>query len=175
MFKPIFNVDITPGTTIAGAIGAFLAPWIGLIYGEGRLIPILLLMVVIGLDWITGIAASQKDTTYSSEYGMQGVLRTLFLLALPVLANLLDMMLAMPGLFFYAITIGLIYHTWQSLTANAYRAGWGKWIPEAVVKLIESELKAKMERATKRGADPTEPTESTKPTESSEPTERKDS
>ncbi|SFE95993.1 Phage-related holin (Lysis protein) [Paenibacillus algorifonticola] len=170
MYKQIFMVDVTPSTKLVTMIGGFLAPWIGLFYGPNRLIPIILLVAVTAMDWITGIAAAKKDKTYSSEYGIrQGVPRTMFLLALPVIANLFDQMFVLPGLLFYAITLGLIYHTWQSLTANAYRAGWGKWIPQAVVKLIESELRAKMERATKRGA---ELTESTDPTE---PTERKDS
>ncbi|ANY70402.1 hypothetical protein BBD42_30825 [Paenibacillus sp. BIHB 4019] len=153
MYRQLFAVDITPGKTMAAAVGAFLAPWIGVFYGPDRLVPILLLVVVIVLDWITGIAASHKDGTFSSEYGLrEGAPRTIFLFALPVLANLFDMLLSMPGLFFYAITIGLIYHTWQSLTANAYRAGWGKWIPEPVMKMISSELKAKIDRASQRGA-----------------------
>lgn len=150
MLKSFFTMDITASKALAAGIGAAAAPWIALIYGEGRLIPILLLTAAIALDWITGIAASHKDDVYSSEYGRQGVMRTLFLLALPVLANLLDRMMGTPGLFFYAITLGIIYHTWQSLTANAYRAGWGRWIPKAVIAHIDSELKAKMERTMQR-------------------------
>ncbi|MGG1635016.1 phage holin family protein [Paenibacillus sp. NRS-1760] len=154
MYKQILSQYLSEGKLTAAAVGAFFAPMIDSIYGGGRLIPIALLIAVIVLDWITGIAASHKDKTYSSEYGMFGVLRTLFLLALPVLAKLLDSMLSMPGLFFYAITLGIIYHTWQSLTANAYRAGWEKWIPKSVIEHIDSELKAKVERATKRGSSP---------------------
>ncbi|MGG1637237.1 phage holin family protein [Paenibacillus sp. NRS-1760] len=150
MFKQWLSVDVTEGRAIAAIIGAAIAPWVSLIYGNGRLIPIVLLIVVIALDWITGISAALKDKTFSSEYGLrQGVPRTLFLFALPALANLLDAMLGVPGLLFYAITLGIIYHTWQSLTANAYRAGWGKWIPQSVMSHIESELKNKVDRASK--------------------------
>jgi phage-related holin len=152
MYKKWFAVDVTEGRAIATGIGAALAPWVSLIYGDGRLIPILLLIIVIGLDWVTGISAAKKDTTFSSEYDLrQGLPRTIFLLSLPALANLLDLMLGVPGLLFYGITLGIIYHTWQSLTANAYRAGWEKWIPKSVIEHIDSELQAKVERATKRG------------------------
>lgn len=153
MLKYIFSLDITPSKTLAAGVGAAAAPWIDLLYGEGRMLPIMLLLSTIVMDWITGVAASLKDETYSSEYGRHGILRTVFLLLFPFLANLLDLMLGTPGLLFYAITLGLVYHTWQSLTANAYRAGWEKWIPDIVIKHIESELKAKVLRATQRGAD----------------------
>lgn len=150
MYKQWFSVEVTEGRAIAAGIGAVLAPWVSLIYGDGRLLPIALLIIIIGLDWITGISAAKKDKTFSSEYGLrQGLPRTMFLVALPAIANLLDAMLGVPGLLFYAITLGIIYHTWQSLTANAYRAGWGKWIPQSVMSHIESELKAKVERASK--------------------------
>ncbi len=150
MVKYLLYFDLTPSKMFAAGLGAVMAPWIELVYGEGRLIPIVLLLMAIVLDWITGIAASQKDKTYSSEYGRHGILRTIFMLAFPVLANLLDLMLGTPGLFFYAVILGLIYHTWQSLTVNAFRAGWGRWIPESVIEHIDSELKAKVERSTNR-------------------------
>ncbi|WP_054028142.1 phage holin family protein [Bacillus sp. FJAT-28004] len=154
MYKQWLSVEMTEGKTIATALGAVLAPWVSLIYGDGRVIPVAILLFVIALDWITGIAAARKDKTYSSQYGIrEGLPRTLFLLAIPAFANLLDALMSMPGLFFYAITLGIVYHTWQSLTANAYRAGWGNWIPKAVMAHIESELKAKVDRASKRGAD----------------------
>jgi toxin secretion/phage lysis holin len=149
--KEIFSINVTPSKAAAVAVGGIIGPWIDLFYGNGRLLPILLLIIVIFIDWITGVAAAHKDRTYSSDYGLRkGLPRTLFLLALPIVANLMDTMISSPGLFFYAITLGMIYHTWQSLTANALRAGWGKWIPTSVFSLIESELKAKTERAQKR-------------------------
>lgn len=84
------------------------------------------------------------------EYGKVGALRTLFMILLPMFATLLDSMLGMPGLFFYAITMGLIYRTWQSITANAFRAAWGKWIPKSVIQQIEGELKVRVEHTAMR-------------------------
>lgn len=60
MFKQILMVDVTPGTTLATMIGGILAPWISLFYGPNRLIPIILLVSVTAMDWVTGIAASKK-------------------------------------------------------------------------------------------------------------------
>ncbi|WP_051250527.1 phage holin family protein [Paenibacillus harenae] len=129
------------GTGIYGA----LSGWLEAIYGEGRMLPVALLAAAIALDWITGIAAAYKDRAHASEYGRMGTLRTVFVLLLPLFAALLDASLGLPGLFFYAVTIGLIYRTWQSITVNAYRAGWERWIPKSVIQLIDGELKGKAE------------------------------
>ncbi|MBD2870949.1 phage holin family protein [Paenibacillus arenilitoris] len=124
------------------AIYDTLSGWAAAIYGEGRLPPLLLLAAATGLDWITGIAAAWKDRAHAAEYGRMGILRTAFVLLLPMFASLLDGVLGMPGLFFYAVTIGLIYRTWQSITANAYRAGWERLIPKSVLQMIEGELRS---------------------------------
>ncbi|QHT61687.1 phage holin family protein [Paenibacillus lycopersici] len=150
MNRQLLAFDVTTSKAVVAAIGACLGPWIEALYGTGRIAPISVLLVAILLDWITGIAASHKDKTYSSEYGRRGVYRTLYLLVFPVLANGLDRMLETPGLLFYGITFALIYHTWQSLTANAERAGWGAIIPGWASKMVESELQAKIQRADDR-------------------------
>jgi len=67
--------------------------------------------------------------------------------AFPALANVLDHAFGTPGLLFYAVTFGLNYHTYISLTANAARAGWSKYIPQSVLKFVTSEIKAKADRA----------------------------
>lgn len=64
--------------------------------------------------------------------------------------NLLDKAMNTPGFVFYAMTFGLIYHYWQSATANAYRAGWGRLIPDSVVKFVSSEIAAKTQRAMRK-------------------------
>ncbi|QHZ55831.1 phage holin family protein [Brevibacillus sp. NSP2.1] len=139
----------TPSNGIAAAIGAVLAPIFQYFYGTGRTDIMVVLLLCIALDWITGIqAAKKKDKTYSSEYGLSRIPRTLFLLTLPAVANLLDRVMATPGFLFYGVTFGLIYHTWNSLTANAHRAGWP--VPKAIVNMVATEIKAKSERAIKQ-------------------------
>lgn len=136
--------------TIVAAFGATVGPVLELFYGSGRTSVILALYAVIILDWVTGIAAAHKDDTFTSDYGIKGILRTIFILAFPALANILDHAMGTPGFLFYAVTFGLIYHTYISLTANAARAGWEKWIPQSVLRFVGSEIKAKADRAAKK-------------------------
>ena len=138
----------TPANGWAATIGAVFAPLFNYLYGNERRDILVVLLVMIALDWLTGVYASKKDLTYSSEYGLSRIPRTLFLIALPAVANLLDRVLGTPGFLFFGVTFGLIYHTWTSLTANAHRAGWP--IPEAIVNLVGSEIKAKAERAARK-------------------------
>ncbi|RNB72191.1 phage holin family protein [Brevibacillus panacihumi] len=139
----------TPGNGWAAAAGATLAPILQYFYGSDRQDIMTVLCMTISLDWITGIHAAKKDDTYSSEYGLARIPRTLFLLSLPAVANMLDRVIGTPGFLFFGVTFGLIYHTWTSLTANAARAGWP--VPEAIVNLVSSEIKAKAERAARKG------------------------
>ncbi|MFE1631034.1 holin family protein [Brevibacillus reuszeri] len=140
----------TPANGWAATIGAILSTLFQYFYGidSNRAEIIGVLLFTIALDWMTGVAAAKKDDSYSSEYGLSRIPRTLFLIALPALANQLDKVMGTPGFLFYGVTFGLLYHTWNSLTANAYRAGWP--IPKSIVNLVGSEIKAKAERATRK-------------------------
>ncbi|NQF16236.1 holin [Brevibacillus sp. HB1.3] len=138
----------TPANGLAATVGAFLTPIFQYFYGTGRLDILIVFFFMIVLDWITGVTAAKKDQSYSSEYGLARIPRTLFLLALPAVANLLDRVMGTPGFLFYGVTFGLIYHTWTSLTANAHRAGWP--MPKSVEKLVSAEIKAKAERAKRK-------------------------
>lgn len=133
-----------------GSIGTFL----GTIYGGGVGVSIMYaLAFAIGLDWVGAIAAATKDKSYSSQYGIIGVLRTAVILALPAFGKLLDSALNTQGFFFYMLAVGLLYHTIVSMTANFTRAGWDKWIPLWALNIITSELEAKVKRAQNRKGD----------------------
>lgn len=79
------------------------------------------------------------------------------MLLLPAGGHLLDMAVKLPGPFFGALTIGLLYHIIQSMTSNAIRAGWGDWLPlgmlDAISKWVKSELDKKIQRAAARKGD----------------------
>jgi toxin secretion/phage lysis holin len=137
-------------TGIVAAVGAVFGPFIDAAYGNGRHIFFFALLLAIGMDWISGIRAAKKDDTYSSEYGLDGVYRTLFIFAFPALANQLDQIMHVSGAVFYSITLGILYHTMNSLTANAVRAGWERWIPKKVIYHVASEIQAKSERAVRK-------------------------
>lgn len=138
----------TPANAWAATLGTMVAPVIHNFYGSNRQDILAVLLFMIALDWVTGIFAAKKHNTYSSEYGLSRIPRTLFLMVLPALANLLDRVMGTPGFLFFGVAFGLIYHTWTSLTANAHRAGWP--LPKSIVRLVGSEIKAKAERAAQK-------------------------
>ncbi|QRG67157.1 phage holin family protein [Brevibacillus choshinensis] len=145
-FLQAIHHGAAPTNGWAATAEAIVSPVFHYLYGFGRSDILVVLLFCICLDWVTGIQAAKKqDFTCPSEYGLGRIPRTLFFLALPALANLLDRVMATPGFLFYGVTFGLIYHTWNSLTANARRAGWP--VPKAIANLVESEIKAKSERA----------------------------
>jgi len=144
------NINTT-GHAVFATLGAISGSVIELVYGGGedRKLMIGVYAFFIFMDWISGIAASKKDGSYSSEYGINGVLRTLFILCFPAAANMLDYVLHTPGVVFYFVTSGLIFHTFNSLTANSVRAGWEKWIPNSVITFVQSEIENKTNRSQK--------------------------
>jgi phage-related holin len=150
-----FSNLINAKTGLIGIMGAMVGTYLGRIYGSDvNLAVIGALAFAIVLDWFGAIAAATKDKSYSSQYGIIGVLRTAVILALPVFGRLLDSALSSHGFFFYMLTFGLLYHTAVSMTANFTRAGWDKWIPVWALNLITSEIEAKMKRAqTRKGED----------------------
>jgi len=153
--RAIMSLDslIKPANAAAGFLGAFLGPVIDQAFNSGKFWVFLLFASIIAGDWIAGTAAAKKTDSYRSEYGTAGVFRTVLILWIPFIGFLLDKValtafgIEQPGYAFYALTIALAYHSWESLTANAYRAGWEKWIPKIVVNYVSSEIKAKAERA----------------------------
>lgn len=145
-FKSLLTVPVGVAAGTSGVVGVFLTN----IYGVGNLYWIYAFLAVIILDWLAGVAASKKDLSYASEYGINGIIRTVFILALPAGANIFDQALGTPGFLFYTVTGGLVYHTWNSMTANVARAGWEKWIPASLLKSVASEIAAKDRRALQR-------------------------
>ncbi|GIO09449.1 hypothetical protein J31TS6_54770 [Brevibacillus reuszeri] len=138
----------TPANGWAATTGALLSSVFHYFYGTNRQDILVVLFFMIALDWITGVSASKKDLSYSSEYGLARIPRTLFIMALPAVGNLLDRVMGTPGFLFYGVTFALIYHTWTSLTANAHRAGWP--MPKSIERLVSAEIKAKTERAQRK-------------------------
>ncbi|PEU20333.1 phage holin family protein [Bacillus sp. AFS014408] len=143
------SIQFKIASVISGGLGTFLS----LVYGKTNLIWVSILMMVVGLDWITGSKASKLDGTYSSQYGIEGIARTVVLFLLPCLAHMFDIAFKLPDFFFYMVTGGLIYHIFNSFTANCVRVGWDKWIPTWLLESVASEIEAKIKRSDSRKED----------------------
>lgn len=143
------SVQFKFASVISGGLGTALS----LLYGKTNLIWISILMMVVGLDWITGSKASKLDGTYSSQYGIEGIARTVVLFLLPCLSHMFDIAFKLPDFFFYMVTGGLIYHIFNSFTANCVRVGWDKWIPTWLLESVASEIEAKIKRSDSRKED----------------------
>lgn len=152
LIKSINIIDIITSTTFkAGSVvGSGVGTFLSLVYGKTNLIWIFILMMVVGLDWITGSKASKLDGTYSSQYGIEGIARTVVLFLLPCLAHMFDIAFKLPDFFFFMVTGGLIYHIFNSFTANCVRVGWDKWIPTWLLESVASEIQAKIQRSDAR-------------------------
>jgi len=144
------------GKFLAAGSGGFLLPIFEFMYGGDSVVLTTMTAVLffILMDWLSGWSASRQDKTYASRYGLDGVIRTFFMLLLPAGGHFLDQVFNSPGIVFGVLTFGLLYHTIKSMTANSIRAGWGDWIPtrwlELLTKWVESEIEAKVSRALKR-------------------------
>jgi len=152
LIKSINISDIITSTTFkAGSVvGSGVGTFLSFIYGKTNLIWIFILMMIVGLDWITGSKASKLDGTYSSQYGIEGIARTVVLFLLPCLAHMFDIAFKLPDFFFFMVTGGLIYHIFNSFTANCVRVGWDKWIPTWLLESVASEIQAKIQRSDAR-------------------------
>lgn len=61
-----------------------------------------------------------------------------------------DIAFKLPDFFFFMVTGGLIYHIFNSFTANCVRVGWDKWIPTWLLESVASEIQAKIQRSDAR-------------------------
>ncbi|SEM82197.1 phage holin family protein [Paenibacillus sp. OV219] len=153
--RSLFSLDtlIKPANGIIASVGAAISPIISRATESGKFWAFALFFAIVIADWIAGTAAAKKTETYRSEYGQTGALRTVFLLFIPFIGMLLDKVasstfgVSQPGVAFYGLTFMLAYHSWESMTANTFRAGWGRWIPKKVLNFVSSEIKAKGQRA----------------------------
>ncbi|MGE6895719.1 phage holin family protein [Priestia flexa] len=148
---------INPSFSFAGLAGGSIGIVLNALYGNSQvnMYIALLLILVVAFDWLGAIGAALKDGSYSSDYGIRGVVRTTVIFTLPLVGRLMDTIVGTPVViadvpisgFYLFISSGLIYHSWMSMTANFARAGYDKWIPEWMLKAVASEINAKITRS----------------------------
>lgn len=142
----LFNEATLVASVISTAIGTLISE----LYGVKNTPFMVVLVVVLAMDWFTGIRCSKNDGSYGSEYGIDGLIRTIVILALPFLGKQLDTAFMLPNLFFFMFWGGLVYHNFNSFTANCARLGWEKWIPNSYLEQLSSEIENKIKRSNKR-------------------------
>lgn len=147
---------MSKGQSVWTVLGAFALPGFEFLYGNGEAVLGMMaaLLFFLIMDWISGSRAAHKDNSYASRYGIDGIFRSFFMLALPAGGNLLDNVFGLPGVIFGALTAGLLYHIIKSVVANAIRAGWSDylplWVVEPLLNWAKSELESKVKRAFER-------------------------
>jgi phage-related holin len=144
----LFNGKVGFAAFFTSGVGGFLT-WL---YGgtEYNLLCMAALFLAISFDWIGGTVASKKDGSYASAYGIQGLVRTVVMLLLPVFGVLIDNIFQTPNVAFFMFWGGLMYHTLNSMTANFTRAGWDKLIPNWAIDYVSSEIESKINRSNSR-------------------------
>ncbi len=137
---------------VFGTAGGTFMPVFHFLYGEGptRYAAMILYTFLIVMDWIAGYRAAKIDGSYASEYGIAGGFRTAFLLFMPAVGHLIDGILGTSGIVFGFLTVAFGHHIWKSMTANAIRAGWEKWVPEWAMSTVSDEVEHKLARARER-------------------------
>jgi phage-related holin len=164
----IFNLSnlATEKNLTAAFLSTPLGYFLTLSYGgPWNLLCMLALILATIFDWVSGIHASKKDGSYASAYGLQGLTRSLVVIALPAFASILDRIFLLPNILFFMFWGGILVHTLTSFTANSVRAGWDRWIPNWAIEAVKSEINAKINRSKERLPSP-----GTKPKEVDEKT-----
>ncbi|KOY80179.1 phage holin family protein [Lysinibacillus macroides] len=134
-----------------GAVGTVAMMTVNFMFGTGiTLTAGLVFLAVLALDWVSGRAASKKDGTMASEYGINGAYRSAFMVGILVLAYRVDIALGLPYIVYAYFLFNFGSPTWKSMTANVYRAGWERWIPGFVLERVADEIEHKTARANKR-------------------------
>ena len=153
-------ISLLYANPLAGTAGAAVLSVFNALYGTGITLTLaLIFMGVLVLDLISGRAASKKDGTLASEYGINGGYRAAYILLLLSLAYRADTLLVgelaidtgypiYPIFYYLIVNFGM--PMWRSMTANVYRAGWDIWIPQSVLNRIADEIDHKTARANKR-------------------------
>ncbi len=144
-------LNLLVANPIAGTVGATTLGILNFMYGTGITLTAMgIFTVLLVLDWIAGRAASKRDGSYASEYGINGGYRTAFIVLILFAAYRVDVALGLPYVAFGYLLLNFGLPMWRSMTANVYRAGWDVWIPQAVLNRVADEIEHKAARANKR-------------------------
>lgn len=112
---------------------ALLSMWAGIsifmgwAFG-GLSVSIIWLLVFAAADYITGLFAAYKTSTWSSEQGFKGIFKKILMFALTALCHGLDVITGM-SVFMGAAVLAYSINEAISILENLTRAGYGSVIP----------------------------------------------
>lgn len=145
---------------VATFVTIIALPFIDYMYG-GHVMTVPLISIfttLILLDWLSGVAASHKQGTYSSKYGLNGAIRTVFLYGMLALGHQIDAAFTSEPWIFIVAWVLITFPTAQSVAANAVILGWESHIRVDFIQKIltvlekwaQSEIEYKMARSKNR-------------------------
>jgi len=115
------------------AIGAVFSWLVG-----GMDAPIKALLVLICIDYATGMIAAWKTGTLSSQRSFSGIKRKIVILAVVAFASLLDTSMSLNHIFRSMAVFGYAAMEGLSIIENVDRMGYGEYIPQYIKeKLIQ--------------------------------------
>ncbi|MPM72715.1 hypothetical protein SDC9_119691 [bioreactor metagenome] len=115
------------------AIGAVFSWLVG-----GVDAPIKALLVLICIDYVSGMLAAWKTGTLSSQRSFIGIKRKIVILAVVAFASLLDTAMSLNHIFRSMAVFGYSAMEGLSIIENVDRMGYGEYIPQFIrAKLIQ--------------------------------------
>lgn len=141
---------------VVSGISASILFFVSSLYGEGEIVRagMTLIFFQLAIDWITGTSAAKRDNIDTSQYGIEGIKRSLVVLLIPACAHLIDTFMYLGGLAVYFAIAALARSITKSIIANLYRTGWTTWIPvdllDLLVNWVEDEIIQKNTRSARR-------------------------
>lgn len=124
-----------PLVSFMGAIGMLLFQY-GLGANKTVLGVFIIYLLLICMDWLTGTSAAKKDNIDTSEYGIEGCKRTVFLILTIAIARIIDIIMSTKVVVTGIVIAALARSITRSVIANTKRAGWDKYLPEWLLHLI---------------------------------------
>lgn len=98
--------------------------------------PIKALLVLIFMDYVTGMFAAWKTGTLSSQRGYDGIKRKIVILAVVAFTNVLDVSMSLNHIFRSMAIFGYAGMEGLSIIQNVDRMGYGEYIPQFFKKKL---------------------------------------
>ncbi|MBO0475179.1 phage holin family protein [Enterococcus ureasiticus] len=138
---------------IAGAVAIAVPQWVfSDTWTFSHTVLIVLLLVVLVLDWITGrmLAERSEVVRKKTEIVIDSLIRDGLIFLVCGICYGIDFLIGTHSIIFTVFTTAFIYHNLSSFVANATVLGWEKnypmWLFSFILKWLHDEVYAKMDK-----------------------------